>query len=71
MIAVKKLSNDEIILNADLIETIEAVPDTLISLSTGKKITVKDTVEEIVKRVIKYKQLIHSTVSIITKEEKK
>lgn len=44
--------------NADLIETIEATPDTVITLTTGKKIVVSDSVEVIIKRVIEYKQVI-------------
>ena len=70
MIAVKKISKQEIVINADLIETIEAVPDTIICLTTGRKMTVIDSVEDVVKRVIKYKQLTHQTIGFVPKEEK-
>lgn len=70
MVAVKKLNNEEIVINADLIETIEQIPDTMICLSTGRKITVRDTVEDIVKKVLKYKQLTNQTIGLVKKEDK-
>ena len=38
------------ILNADLIEFIERTPDTLISLITGKKVMVKESVEDVIRQ---------------------
>lgn len=58
MIYVTRLNNKEFIINAELIEFIEKTPDTVISLTTGKKIVVKETPEEIIQRVIEYKQRI-------------
>ncbi|ABY92969.1 MAG: Flagellar FlbD family protein [Caldanaerobacter subterraneus] len=58
MIYVTRLNNEEFIINAELIEFIEKTPDTVISLTTGKKIVVKETPEEIIQRVIEYKQRI-------------
>jgi Uncharacterized protein, possibly involved in motility len=37
MIYVTRLNNEEFIINAELIEFIEKTPDTVISLTTGKK----------------------------------
>lgn len=45
-------------MNAELIETIEETPDTVISLTTGKKIIVKENADEIRKRIIEYKKEI-------------
>lgn len=42
--------------NADLIEMIEATPDTMVTLTTGKKILVRESVEEVIERVIAYKR---------------
>jgi flagellar protein FlbD len=58
MIYLTKLNDEEFVLNADLIEFIERTPDTVISLTTGKKIVVKETPEEVVKKVIEYKRKI-------------
>jgi flagellar protein FlbD len=50
--------NKRIVLNADLIEFVEGTPDTLISLTDGKKVMVKETVEEVVDCIIAYKRLL-------------
>ncbi|OIQ60553.1 flagellar FlbD family protein [Neomoorella thermoacetica] len=52
MIKVTTLDKREIILNAELIERIESVPETVITLTSGKKILVTQTAEEIMERVI-------------------
>ena len=57
MIRVTRINDTELIINSDLIEFVESVPDTMISLTTGKRILVKETIEEVVKRVAEFKQL--------------
>ena len=56
MIKVTRLNDDELVLNADLIEFVEAIPDTIISLTTGKKIMVQETVDEVIERVASFKR---------------
>jgi flagellar protein FlbD len=51
MIRVTRLNRSAIALNSDLIQEIEATPDTVVSLTTGQKITVLETEEEIIERV--------------------
>ncbi|HOL55648.1 MAG TPA: flagellar FlbD family protein [bacterium] len=58
MIQVTRLNNTKFIINADLIEMIEANPDTMISLTTGKKFVVKESVEEVIRKIIVYKRAI-------------
>jgi flagellar protein FlbD len=58
MIELTDLSNKKYILNSDLIETIEAVPDTKILLTNGKKYLVKESVDEVVYKVMNYKKKI-------------
>ncbi|SNX55513.1 flagellar FlbD family protein [Thermoanaerobacterium sp. RBIITD] len=58
MISVTRLNGDEFIVNADMIEFVEETPDTVISLTTGKKIVVKEKKEEIIEKVIVYKRKI-------------
>ncbi|MGB9660804.1 MAG: flagellar FlbD family protein [Moorellaceae bacterium] len=58
MIKVTTLDKREILLNAELIERVEKVPETVITLSNGKKVLVAETPEEIVQRVIAYRRLI-------------
>ena len=58
MIDVTAMTNKEFILNADHIEKIEEVPETLITLTNGKKYIVLESVEEVVDKVLKYKNKI-------------
>jgi flagellar protein FlbD len=61
MIKLTRLDGREIILNCDLIEFFEAMPDTVITLRTEKKIPVRESVDEVLKRIIDYKQSISYT----------
>ncbi|GIV16465.1 MAG: flagellar protein FlbD [Armatimonadota bacterium] len=56
MIKVTRLDHSELVVNAELIETIEATPDTVITLTSGKKLVVSEDVEEIVRRVLEYRR---------------
>jgi flagellar protein FlbD len=58
MIKVSRLNNEEIFVNPHLIETIEATPDSVITLTTGKKLIVKENVPELIKQIIGYRQTI-------------
>ena len=71
MITLRRFNGQEFILNADLIETLEATPDTLVTLSNGKKIMVKNTLEDIVRNTIKYKQLCNTTIQIVKRDGSK
>jgi len=54
LIRVKRLNGKEYVLNAELIETMEATPDTVISLASGKKYVVQEDICEVVRRVKDY-----------------
>lgn len=56
MIKVTRLNSSELVINCDLIEFVEATPDTMISLLTGKKIMVNESIDEIVDRVAEFKR---------------
>ncbi|MBS7528402.1 flagellar FlbD family protein [Fusibacter paucivorans] len=58
MIKLTKFNGDAIFLNDVLIEFIEETPDTVITMTTGKKILVKEDVETIVSRIIDYNRKI-------------
>ena len=44
------------VINGELIEMIETTPETLITLTTGKKFIVKESIDEVVEKVKKYKK---------------
>ena len=59
MIKVVLLNGHEMVINAELIEAVESAHDTIITLTTGRKITVQDSSQEIVEKVIDYRQFIN------------
>jgi flagellar protein FlbD len=56
MIELTRLHGEPIVINADLIEFIEPTPDTMLSTITGKKLIVKETVEEVIGKVVEYRR---------------
>ena len=60
MIEVTRLKGAKIIINAELIETVEETPDTVITLTSGKKFIVSETSRKITDLVINYKRKIHT-----------
>ncbi len=62
MIVLNRLNNQPIMVNADLIETLESTPDTVVTLTSGNKLVVRDRPEEIAAKIVAYKRKIHTTV---------
>lgn len=58
MIEVTRLNDTKIIINAELIEKVEETPDTIITLTSGNKIIVKESRQEVKNLVILYKKEI-------------
>ncbi len=56
MITVTRLNNQRFVLNAELIRTVEANPDTTIKLVNGDHFIVKESMEQVVKLAIEYGQ---------------
>lgn len=52
MIDVTKMNGMNITINSDLIETVEDTPDTVITLTTGRKIIVKES-RQTIKNLVK------------------
>ncbi len=62
MIELTKINDVKFTVNAEIIEFVEETPDTVISLTTGKKIIVKESRQEVTDLVISYKKAIYNTV---------
>ena len=56
MIKVTRLNGIELIVNDDLIEFIERTPETVLSLPDGKKVTVKESSEEVLQKIIEFRR---------------
>jgi flagellar protein FlbD len=68
MIRLQRLNKEEFVLNADLIETLEATPDTVVTLTSGKKLMVKNGVDDIVNQVIDYRRRCFQFVKVVSGE---
>ena len=66
MIALQKINGQSLIVNAELIETIESTPDTIIKLTTGKTFILRNSLEDVVRKIIKFKQLCHCKPEYMT-----
>lgn len=58
MICLTRLNHARLVVNADLIEHIEMTPDTVISMTSGQRITVLESAEQVVERVVEFRRLI-------------
>ncbi|MCP4724351.1 MAG: flagellar FlbD family protein [bacterium] len=57
MIELTRINNKKIIVNAEMIEFIESTPDTIVTTSSGKKVIITESIEEVIVKVIEYRRL--------------
>ncbi len=62
MIRLTRLNNQQIAVNSDLIKSVESKPDTVITLVTGEKMLVHESVEDVICRVIEFRRAIISGI---------
>ena len=62
MIRLTRLNKNELVINAEMIEFIEALPDTIVTLTSGKKIMVFEPVDTVVERIVEYKRTCNQLV---------
>jgi flagellar protein FlbD len=58
MIHLTRINHVPLVLNSDLIEHIEITPDTVISLTTGQKLVVLETCDQVIQKVIEFRREI-------------
>ena len=63
MIELTRLNGNSILLNSDLIKTAEASPDTMLTLINGEKLIVRETLGEILERVLEYRARLLATIA--------
>ena len=56
MIAVTRVDGSSLLLNVDLIVAIERTPDTIVMLTTGDAVHVREAPEELVERILRFKR---------------
>ena len=60
MINLSRLNGEKIMLNIDLIELVEETPDTIVTLTTGRKILVRESSRFIQEEIIRIRKRIYS-----------
>lgn len=59
MIKLTRLDGEPFVLNAELIRYVERRPDTFLTLTSGDKIVVQETMDEVIDRAVHYQQQKH------------
>lgn len=62
MIYLTRLNGKKLAVNVDLIELLEATPDTVVTLTTGRKLVVKESVAQISAGIIRIKRAMFTTL---------
>ena len=60
MIRVTRLNDSVLMINVEMIRSLQATPDTVITFSNNDRIIVKEPVEEVSKRIVEYQRTINS-----------
>jgi len=72
MIKLTKINGSEFYVNADLMESMESTPDTIITLTTGKKLIVLESVQDVIDRIIQYKsRALRNWEPLVSNDEEK
>lgn len=59
MIRLTRLGGEPFILNAELIQYVESRPDTFVTLTTGDRVVVTESMDEVMARAVHYQQTKH------------
>ena len=62
MISLTRLNNQNFVVNAELIKFIESTPDTMITLTSGERLLVKEQSAEVIRKVIDYGRMLRRLV---------
>ena len=60
MITLTRLNGQPVMLNCDLIESVEQNGETIVNLTTGNTVVVRDRMEEIERKVVAFKRKLHA-----------
>ena len=59
MIKLTRLDGEPFVLNADLIRYVERRPDTFVTLTSGDRIVVSESMDEVIRKAVEYQQQKH------------
>ncbi len=70
MIQLTRINRAPLVLNSDLIEHVEATPDTVIALTNGQKLVVLESADEVIQKVIEFRRLIANRPELVAAHER-
>lgn len=71
MIQLTRINQQRLVLNSDLIEQIEATPDTVITMTNGQKLVVAESAETVIEKVIAFRRSIQQIPTLgLPREER-
>jgi flagellar protein FlbD len=62
MILLTRINSKQFVVNCELIKFIEAIPDTLLTLTTGEKLMVKESVDEVIQATLNYRKRMYQEI---------
>ena len=65
MIKLHKLNGSEVVVNAELIESLDPGPETVISLATGNRFIVRENADEVIAKVLEYRRAVYATGKVV------
>jgi flagellar protein FlbD len=60
MIKVTRLNDSTLVINVDMIRSLQAIPETVITFTNNDKIMVKEPLEEVSQRIVEYQRTLNS-----------
>lgn len=66
MIYITRLDHNQMVVNAELIATVESTPDTMLTLSNGHQYLVQETVADVVARVLEYRRQVNGALRVVS-----
>lgn len=70
MIKLTRFDGTNFVVNVDIIQYLESTPDTIITLNTGDKLMVKETVDQVIEKVIEFKRAVLHSPPVLEADEK-
>ena len=59
MIQVTRLDNSKVILNVEMIQSLQSAPDTVITFTNKVRMVVKESIDELSQKIIDYQKSVH------------
>lgn len=70
MIRLTQLNGGQFVLNSRLIETIENIPETKVTITTGKYFLVRETQKEIIRRIVTFEHEVQKGMPLVKRRER-